>query len=626
MRSVELTLLLVILVAGCGGGPSASLKPPPDPTPTPAPPPPPPAATGVMVSCTPASVLSNGTSQCFAIVAPPTATQAVTWKAFTGAMTATGLYTAPNSTIVFTDTVVAFVASNPSISGNFSITVTPPAPPPPPATSVSVTCPLTVKSGATALCTAVVAPPDASQTVTWGVTPLGTITQLGGLTAPTVTTDTNIVVSAAAVNINVVGHATVDVLAPSSPPPSTGPIVMGIGSSPFMVVDSNGAIDIAWDTGTGVDFRHSVDGGTTFSNAVMVIPQPIPGDFVEMQVDASNAIVIFSSYQGPNDPDPIPQMARSTDGVNFKTFPVPTHGLDPELAVEPSGAIDFAWFGFGDKALHEIRSTDGGVTYSPTKTIWSTPDDVLDVDMATGPQGQLYLFFGHEGGPLGCDVFFSASLDGSQTFSTPKSISASSGGCNANQIPLVDAAGNINVAWDDARSVFFARSADQGQTFTVSTVVTETFNTGDEQFTVGPNGDIDLAFASQGSGGFNTFFTQSKDQGVTFATPVQLNNLPSVLNFTGASGPVVGVDSSGKITVVWSDDAKGAFSGDDDLYTSTSTDGVNFSTPTNLTNTTDQSELVAQVLVTKSGVHYFLWYDTASFARPVTNVFFDAVP
>jgi hypothetical protein len=86
------------------------------------------------------------------------------------------------------------------------------------------------------------------------------------------------------------------------------------------------------------------------------------------------------------------------------------------------------------------------------------------------------------------------------------------------------------------------------------------------------------------------------------------------------------VDASGKITVAFEDDTKGTFSGDFDIFDRTSTDGVAFSDATNLSNTTDQSEISAQIIVSARGSMYFVWSDTSSANRPVTSVFFDAVP
>jgi hypothetical protein len=592
-------------------------------------PPPPPSVASLSVTCQ-SPIASGATSQCAVVVLPSGATQTVTWADSAGTISATGLLTAPTVTMNTVVTVTATSTADATKSGSFMVAVS--APTMPPVTAVTVMCAPMVQSNASDQCSASVSPSTVAQTVSWTATGGVSISSTGAFVAPVVTTNTDITVTATStLDTTKSGMFKVTILAPAPPPP-TGPENLGAGFAPSMLIDSNGAIDVAWQTTTGIQFRRSVDGGVTFSTAQLVIPQRVPADFVEIQVDSSNAIVIFSSYQGVDDPEPVTEIARSVDGANFKLFPVPSHGELPTMALEPSGAIDVAWFG-SVKTLYAIRSTDGGATFSPAKTIWSTPDDTLDVEAVAGPHGQLYLFFGHEK-HFTCDVLFSASLDGSQTFSTPKSISPNSPNCNSNALPQVDAAGNLNATWDDLNDILFAHSADQGQTFTVTTVVSKPFSTGETQFAVGPNGEIDLVFDSaRDVAGFQTidsFFTQSKDHGLTFSVPVKLNQLPythpPLTQFTGAVGPVVAVDATGKITAAWDDDALATISGWDDIYTSSSTDGVNFSDVVNLTNTPNEPETVSQVLVNSKGVRYFLWGDSFSAAFQNVNVFFDAVP
>lgn len=216
-----LGLLLVgatFLIAGCGGGSIAS----PAPTPTPAPTATPPSPSGVVVSCTPAAVLSNGTSQCAALVAPAGASQNVTWTTGQGTITATGLYTAPNSAIIAT--IIATSVVNPAISGSTAILVTVPASSPPAPTSVTVTCPTPMNSGGMEQCGATVLPSGASPNVTWSVS-LGTISQSGVLTAPSVTVNTNLIVTATAANTTTAGNFTVVVDAPPPAPSVTGVMV-----------------------------------------------------------------------------------------------------------------------------------------------------------------------------------------------------------------------------------------------------------------------------------------------------------------------------------------------------------------------------------------------------------------
>jgi hypothetical protein len=91
-------------------------------TPPPSNPPSPPTVTGVTISPTSPSTTTGGTLQFTASVQGTTTNTAVTWKAASGSITASGLYTAPSK--AGTDTVTATSDADTSISTSTNVTVT----------------------------------------------------------------------------------------------------------------------------------------------------------------------------------------------------------------------------------------------------------------------------------------------------------------------------------------------------------------------------------------------------------------------------------------------------------------------------------------------------------------------
>jgi hypothetical protein len=68
------------------------------------------------------------------------------------------------------------------------------------------------------------------------------------------------------------------------------------------------------------------------------------------------------------------------------------------------------------------------------------------------------------------------------------------------------------------------------------------------------------------------------------------------------------------------------FSGDNHIYIRTSADGVTFSGPEDVSNTTDQIEVSPIILETPTGKRYMTWYDmNGQQSNPVLSVFFYAV-
>jgi hypothetical protein len=423
-------------------------------------------------------------------------------------------------------------------------------------------------------------------------------------------------------------------------PSATGPENLGPGSAPSTVVDSKGVVDIAWITQAGIVFAQSQDNGVTFSNPRLVLPLPSAAEAVSIQTDAQNDIVIFSSYNATGTlGGSTAILARSTDGgKTFSNMVAQQNVFHSILLVQPSGVLDLAYTNSEngtdpDNAVHESRSTDGGKTFVDDQFLWGAPIDssaVGELRGAVGLQGQVYLTW-TELVDIPCEIHFIASLDGVNY--QPDKMLTNTDVCNKNPTLVVDAAGNVNIAWvTGGNQIYFTRSTDQGQTFATPVAVNPTTELQNGlQFALGPNGEIDLVFDAvpgfpAGPAPSQVYFTQSLDHGATWSTSVNLSLPNPVPNFKGAKDPHIGVDVSGKITVAWEDDSNGHFSGDNDIYIRTSTDGAAFTGPIDVSNTTDQIEISPTVLETPNGLRFLTWYDmNGQQTNPVLSVYFYAV-
>lgn len=413
---------------------------------------------------------------------------------------------------------------------------------------------------------------------------------------------------------------------PTPTPTATGPEALGSdGYGAVMRVDGNGNVDYAWVsvmTGglTGISFRRSTDGGATFSPAVSVIPISssigYPNNIDDEELDAAGNISILWTTGAEGSVEGT-YLTHSTDGgVTWTTTLLgPIDAFLAQLVVEPTGAINVYWL---DGGLFLMRSTDG-VTFSAPTQVASTTTDAADLVGLVGPQGQSYLFWNSAG-----NIFFAASVNATQTFS---SLQLTTGG--GEFTPVVDSQGNVNIAWTtnvgdtpQADAVAFTRSTDQGQTFATPTVINEPATSA---FTVEPNGAIDFAFAAALVPTSDVYFMRSTDNGATFSTPVPIG-LPPTFQFSGSGGAVVAANGNGTITVYFSDDTLGQFNGDDDIYSTSSTDGIHFTTPADITNSPNSTDYVPQVVVSRTGVQYLCWDNGGNEMGSGTEVFFDAIP
>ncbi|KAA6461818.1 hypothetical protein DYQ86_09195 [Acidobacteria bacterium AB60] len=114
----------VLCMAGCGGG-SSAMNPPANP-PAPPPPTPPSSNNSITVSCTPSVMAPGTTSQCSAAMTG-VANATFTWSASAGAITASGLFTAPSNTGNVTITATDSQNSKDSATENLTVQLKTPA-------------------------------------------------------------------------------------------------------------------------------------------------------------------------------------------------------------------------------------------------------------------------------------------------------------------------------------------------------------------------------------------------------------------------------------------------------------------------------------------------------------------
>ena len=129
-----------------------------------------------------------------------------------------------------------------------------------------------------------------------------------------------------------------------------------------------------------------------------------------------------------------------------------------------------------------------------------------------------------------------------------------------------------NPLWYNSR-IFFSKSTDAGNTWNPNLMIG---NGSDTLWNFGPHlvldafGNIYIGYPVQNQNNNNSdvYFTKSTDGGITFTTPIIVNDSSDVVYQAGGA---IAVDSSGQyVYVVWEDSRNGH---DEDIYLARSTDG-----------------------------------------------------
>lgn len=212
------------------------------------------------------------------------------------------------------------------------------------------------------------------------------------------------------------------------------------------------------------------------------------------------------------------------------------------------------------------RSTDGGATFSEALNLSNTEAgagkgrlslhrwDNGSLDLAMGPEGNLYAAWTEYEGPL----FISRSTDEGENFSEPIQLAGSNASPARGPSLAVDSEGIVQIAWtvgeDDRADIRYAKSADQGESFSEPQIVRETAGHSDApKIAVDSENTVHLVYAESNpefSQRYNVFYTSMEGGKDQFDEPRQIS-----ANHSGQvqsmSFPEIAVDENNSLYVIW---------------------------------------------------------------------------
>jgi hypothetical protein len=255
--------------------------------------------------------------------------------------------------------------------------------------------------------------------------------------------------------------------------------------------------------------------------------------------------------------------------------------------------------------------------FSVPTNISSNSDSSVTPQVAGDAAGNIYVAW-EDDTASNSNILFSRSTDGGLTFLPPINLSNSTGYSFSPRI-AVDAGGGINVVWVDTtplhRTVFFSRSVDGGKTFSSPpmSVSDGRADSGNPQVAVDAGGNISVVWENEDII-FGVFYAYSTDGGTSFSTQVNLATEANLeTNYTGSFNPQLALDASGNLYVAWEDD----FNSQSDIFFRSISNQSAFSDPTNLSKSGSSSG--AQLAVDSSGNVNVVWVDGTS---KISNIMF----
>ena len=275
----------------------------------------------------------------------------------------------------------------------------------------------------------------------------------------------------------------------------------------------------------------------------------------------------------------------------------------------------------GGNNIFFTASNDTGQTFSTQKKLSNNIGYSYNPQLSTAGNNVYVVWQGYTDNIVD-DIFFTASNDNGQNFSSP--INLSNDTAISSNPQLSTAGNNVYVVWQDYTyntthytfNIFFTPSNDTGETFTTPKKLSNNIGySSDPQISIKGNNVYvvwqNVAYNNPNSFPAYIYFTASNDNGQNFSPPKKLNNHVSILS----SPQILTVENN--VYVVWDQDIADSA---EIFFTASNDNGQNFSIPINISN---DSELSGAPQISSEGNKlYVIWSE--EILDDTYNIFFTA--
>jgi hypothetical protein len=281
-------------------------------------------------------------------------------------------------------------------------------------------------------------------------------------------------------------------------------------------------------------FAKSTDGGQTFSEPKQITTKQGSSGFPSIATDGTNLYITWmfrfpDSYSGSwSDDNSEIHFSKSTDGG--KTFIAPlkisadnSFSSGSEIAINGKN-IFITWFNHlkSPEEIFYSKSIDGGETFSTPKKI-SNNEGVHNSFIVT--DGTNILVTWSDGSIGNSDIFFTKSIDGGETFSTPQNISNNSENSVGSYIATNGT--NIFITWFEivkgSGDIFFTKSTDGGKTFSKPQNISSDLGNSVTPSILANDNNVFLAWTDSNPKSMAILLAKSANGGQTFDEPINIS-------------------------------------------------------------------------------------------------------
>jgi hypothetical protein len=336
----------------------------------------------------------------------------------------------------------------------------------------------------------------------------------------------------------------------------------GMSQAPRIATDSNNHIHVIWSDNTldnqEIYYKKSTNGGMTWSFKRLTSTSE-SSIHPAVTVDESDNIHVLWADETPGNYE-IYYLTSTNDGVSWGS---PKRlswnsGNSYEPAIDTDSTnIHIVWFdnSSGKCEIYYRRSTDAGVTWGSTKRLTWNANHSYRPSIAVDSSSTIHVVW-EDSTPGNTEIFYKKSTNGGVNWSNTKRLSWSAGSSGRPKI-TIDSSDRISLVWRDDTpgndEIYYRKSTTSGVTWGGTKRLT--WNSGDSvsvNIAVDSTNGIYIVWGDDSPGNNEIYYKRSTNSGETWGGAKRLT-----WNTGKSGGPVMAVDSSKAIHIVWVDDIPG---------------------------------------------------------------------
>jgi len=343
---------------------------------------------------------------------------------------------------------------------------------------------------------------------------------------------------------------------------------LGASESPSVEVDGSGHLHVVWNDDTPgneeIYYKRSTDGGATWSPAKRLSWNTGSSELPAIAAGLSGNLHVVWQESTPGNGEIY--HIKSTDGGD--TWSAGQRitwnsgaSIDPVMAAAADGLLHLGWADstYYNMEIYYKQSSDSGVTWMEKKKLTGNSGRSWRPFVVAASAADLHLIWEDDTPEANVpEIYYTKSTDGGSSWASCRRLTYTSGSSLYPDL-TVDPSGNLHLVWEDSTSasyeIFYKKSSDAGATWTSGKRLTWTPDMSRiSDIVADPSGQLHVVWRDRTPGNYEVYYKKSTNGGTAWSTNRRLT-----WNSGESYNPVIAVDPTGSVHVIWFDDTPGNF-------------------------------------------------------------------